>query len=282
MNELIIDNCSLPVIKAADFLVAPSDFIHVNRIFCYNDLIYVTSGHIYVTEENTDFDVGPGELLILKAGIHHFGKRTIEAGTSWYYSHFTINTDNSLPLIQNDILAKTLSNDKNLSAFRTKLPQKTDFLKDTPIEGKLQKLVSSFNSDEIRKKWKSGRILFDILSDLAEFEGYYDEKSSLSDEITQYLKTHLDSPFSTSDLEKEFYLSYKRLASIYKKETNTTMQTFHFECKMKEAARLLHASKLSISEISACVGISDPLYFSKCFHKYYGISPREYRKQLVY
>ena len=277
MNELIIDNCSLPVIKAADFLVAPSDFIHVNRIFCYNDLIYVTSGHIYVTEENTDFDVGPGELLILKAGIHHFGKRTIEAGTSWYYSHFTVNTNDSLPLYLVGSASKDIS-----SAFRIKLPQKTDFLKDTPIEGKLQKLVSSFNSDETRKKWKSGRILFEILSDLAESEGYYDEKSSLSDEITQYLKAHLDSPFSTSALEKEFFLSYKRLASIYKKDTNRTMQQFHFECKMKEAGRLLHASKLSISEVSACVGISDPLYFSKCFHKYYGISPREYRKQLVY
>ena len=35
----------------------------------------------------------------------------------------------------------------------------------------------------------------------------------------------------------------------------------------------------TIAKIASSVGINDPIYFNKLFHKYYQISPNEYRKK---
>lgn len=48
--------------------------------------------------------------------------------------------------------------------------------------------------------------------------------------------------------------------------------------RMKRAAELLLHGELTVSEISYKVGIDDPLYFSKCFKKQFGVSPSSYQK----
>ena len=47
--------------------------------------------------------------------------------------------------------------------------------------------------------------------------------------------------------------------------------------RMQRAAALLKTSADSIAEIAWQVGFSDPSYFSKCFRKQFGKSPKEYR-----
>ena len=90
MNEILFSNRELPRLRAAEYLVIASPFVHVDRIAPFHVLIYVTSGTIYVTEDGVPYDVQPGELLFLKSGVHHWGQRQIPAGTSWYYLHFEL------------------------------------------------------------------------------------------------------------------------------------------------------------------------------------------------
>ncbi|UKI33143.1 MAG: helix-turn-helix domain-containing protein [Lentisphaeria bacterium] len=52
------------------------------------------------------------------------------------------------------------------------------------------------------------------------------------------------------------------------------------ECAMlRRAARLLEQSGLPVSEVAEQSGMPDPYYFSTRFHKYFGLSPREYRRR---
>ncbi|MFR4023027.1 MAG: hypothetical protein ACLTZI_08445 [[Eubacterium] siraeum] len=48
-------------------------------------MIYVIDGCIYVTEGDTDYEVNAGELLILKNGVHHFGKKKYRRVQSGYF-----------------------------------------------------------------------------------------------------------------------------------------------------------------------------------------------------
>ena len=47
---------------------------------------------------------------------------------------------------------------------------------------------------------------------------------------------------------------------------------------MQKAAELLRISSVPMNEIAEMLGFDDPLYFSKKFRTYYGVSPSEYRK----
>ncbi|MFR5854692.1 MAG: cupin domain-containing protein [Lachnospiraceae bacterium] len=92
MNEILFSNRELPRLRAAEYLVIASPFVHVDRIAPFHVLIYVTSGTIYVTEGGVPYDVQPGELLFLKSGVHHWG-----SGRFRREPHGTTSTSNCPP-----------------------------------------------------------------------------------------------------------------------------------------------------------------------------------------
>lgn len=87
-----------------------------------------------------------------------------------------------------------------------------------------------------------------------------------------------DASFSTESLWTDLGVSrtvyYKKVKSLFACSPNDFLR----ECRMNQAARLLQDPSLNISEVSYRVGIDDPLYFSRCFKKQFGRSPRDYRK----
>lgn len=94
MKEIQVNTVSTPVFNKGDFCIANESFVHADRILDFHVMIYVRKGCIYVTEESdgieTDYEIHEGELLFLKAGNHHYGKRECPKGTSWYYAHFQL------------------------------------------------------------------------------------------------------------------------------------------------------------------------------------------------
>ncbi|NDV80408.1 two-component regulator propeller domain-containing protein [Bacteroides sp. 51] len=49
--------------------------------------------------------------------------------------------------------------------------------------------------------------------------------------------------------------------------------------RLKKAAELIQTGKYRLSEICYMVGVSSPSYFSKLFHKQFGMSPKDFEKQ---
>ena len=48
-------------------------------------------------------------------------------------------------------------------------------------------------------------------------------------------------------------------------------------CRMQRAAELLHSRPdSSLTAISEQVGYTDPYYFSRCFKRYYGVTPSKF------
>lgn len=74
-------------------------------------------------------------------------------------------------------------------------------------------------------------------------------------------------------------LGYHRthLSKMFKRETGMSPMAYLLQIRM-ERARLLLAEPLTIEQVAASVGYSDPLYFSKLFKKFYGQSPTEHRR----
>jgi DNA-binding response OmpR family regulator/anti-sigma regulatory factor (Ser/Thr protein kinase) len=68
---------------------------------------------------------------------------------------------------------------------------------------------------------------------------------------------------------------YNRINKISGQSINIFIRTI----RLKIAAKLIHAKSMTFSEISYEVGFSDPNYFSKCFKKQYGMSPKAFQEQ---
>ena len=70
MHEIVIKETEGVYVEFIDLLTTHTPFYHVDRIAKYDVLIYVISGYIYVTEEEMDYEIGPGQMILLKQGTH--------------------------------------------------------------------------------------------------------------------------------------------------------------------------------------------------------------------
>ena len=62
MHEIVIKETEGVYVEFIDLLTTHTPFYHVDRIAKYDVLIYVISGYIYVTEEEMNYEIGPGQM----------------------------------------------------------------------------------------------------------------------------------------------------------------------------------------------------------------------------
>lgn len=275
MNEIILSSSVMPILCGCDHLVAAEPFYHADRTADFHVMIYVTKGVIYVTEDDTDYEVKAGELLFLKSGVRHYGKQLIPRGTKWYFAHFTCpQTElpafqpDSTPIPQYTKLENTLA-----------LPKHLTDLAGTSTERDIEELIRHFNSDDPLRCWSLNAELFSLLSLIALSEMDKAAEPSFAETVAIYLSEHMREPFSGKRISQEFYLSYKHIAMLFKFKKGMTMQQYHTKLRMNEACRLLRSTLLPVGEIASQLGYQDMLYFSRCFRSYNGCSPTAYRKR---
>lgn len=104
-------------------------------------------------------------------------------------------------------------------------------------------------------------------------------ENTFIDKLRQIILDHLDDEsFGVSQLASEIGWSRSHTFKKVKSITGISANQFIKEIRLQEASRLILESDLNVSEISYKVGFSSPSYFNKCFSKYYGVTPGEYKE----
>ncbi|MNO12268.1 putative response regulatory protein [compost metagenome] len=100
----------------------------------------------------------------------------------------------------------------------------------------------------------------------------------LVDEAKEYIREHYgEQDLTITKVCKQLHISTGYFSSIFKKETKLTFVNYLMNVRMEAAQNLLRLTDLKAFEIADQVGYADPNYFSFCFRKRFGISPKEYR-----
>ena len=92
-----------------------------------------------------------------------------------------------------------------------------------------------------------------------------------------------DCSFSIKDCLKKLPLNYDYVRKLFKKETGATPAEYLLKERMTLAQQLISSgvsnkfSAYSVSQIAEACGYSEPLYFSRVFKKFFGVSPSEYK-----
>ncbi len=100
------------------------------------------------------------------------------------------------------------------------------------------------------------------------------------DKMIKTVKEKISDPdLSVENLSKNAGMSrihfYRKITAL----TDQTPSEFIRTIRLKEAARLLTENRLTISEVAYSVGFTAPSYFSTCFGKQFGVTPKEYWAQ---
>ena len=95
-----------------------------------------------------------------------------------------------------------------------------------------------------------------------------------------YIQENYDQDISLDDVSRHLNLSPYYFSKLFKSETGTTFVEYLTNLRIDRAKELLRDESLSIKEVCASVGYSDPNYFSRAFKKNLGVTPTVYREGL--
>jgi len=86
---------------------------------------------------------------------------------------------------------------------------------------------------------------------------------------------------SVKEISDHVHMTASYICTLFKHETGLTLNQYITSYRIEKAKSLLADSNNKITEISSRVGYADGNYFGKCFKKQVGLSPSEYREQML-
>jgi AraC-like DNA-binding protein len=115
--------------------------------------------------------------------------------------------------------------------------------------------------------------------------------NSMTDEqLYQYIadiviREHLfcDPKFGRETIMERFHLSKERVGTIFSKGSEySKISTYILKLRLEYAAQLLlERPDKSVVQIASDSGFSSSAYFSNCFRQHFGLTPTDYRREVI-
>ena len=96
--------------------------------------------------------------------------------------------------------------------------------------------------------------------------------------VEAYVRTHLSSNLSMQVLSEQVGLSPNYLNRLFREQMNESLKGYVMRIRMETAAKMLKNSDMRVNEVAAELGFPTARYFSEAFSKYFGVTPKDYRR----
>ena len=254
--------------------------IHEDRIVPFHVAIYLLQGSMEIIEDGIAYQILPHQLFFLKSNVRHWGEKSFEPGSAWYYAHFYCED----PASQMEELPKGVYYDTKVCLDRKAnekyivLPKLTDCSGHKHIKKDFEKMIDAHVHGNIPQ---ASVRLWQIFLECARSAQDDSVGSGYVQQIQEYIRTHYIEGFSSQEIEDVSGLSYKYAGTLFKEATGQTIKEYQCTLRLRKAEQLLKETNQPIAEIAQLTGFSDVFYFSKIFHREKGCSPSEYRRSYV-
>jgi AraC-like DNA-binding protein len=114
-----------------------------------------------------------------------------------------------------------------------------------------------------------GRILTTTLS-------YSDQINQKANEIISFIRNHYQQNLTNQDLGRIFNFHPSYISRLIRRVTGMPLHHYQISYRVNVALNLLQTQRTTVSAVASQVGFNDLNYFSRCFKKHLGVSPRRY------
>lgn len=249
------------------------------------DLLVVLSGELDVTENGTAYQISAGKYLILRPDAHHYGTKECSEDTTYYWLHFqsssSWSTDSSslkLPSHDSSELQLMVPN-----YFTLQIPQFGTLPSIDRTEELLRTLTGLVqHGHHTPSLWKQQLVFQELMEHLAgALEPPTSSPSSTcASKAAAYIRKYYREEFKAQTMGEHINFHPVYIARCMQKEFNCSPVEYLLQYRIEQAKLLLLQTDLSISRVAEEVGFNQAAYFTSCFTKQEGISPRNFRKRL--
>lgn len=99
--------------------------------------------------------------------------------------------------------------------------------------------------------------------------------------LLQHWERSPDKPLALADAASLCSLSPTYFSRLFAKTFGSGFVTYQTRLRLQQAARMLAAEDMPVSQIGYRLGFASHAYFSQCYRAVFGVSPKEHRKMLL-
>ena len=255
--------------------VYPVPELHPDRIMPEHDLLYIYSGEQPVTQDDESFSLQAGDLMVLRAGSHHYGSGKCSVNMRSLFIHM-----NALP---GDGKAEDLSQEDIAASLETPsvvLPTVIHIGQENACTEIINGIIEVYWSHRPGKERRLTLLLNLLLDELA-FQGMESETSreEWTVAVISLFKKHPEKMYSLEELARSVNMNVRTMSARFREITGTSIHQYQMDYKLEAAYRDLRAGEKRIKEVAASYGFSDPYYFSRQFKNKFGVSPKQIRQR---
>ncbi len=239
------------------------DYTNMPRPFYI--LAYISKGQATFTDENAHrITLLPGEFLFIPASSKYISSWKGSPDISYVVIHFLFDIDAN-PF-----------KDKHFSIQKISTTQ-TKNLKESIMN------ILEINKDEQGGYIEKFRMLSEFFKALAIICPCLTSDKKLRpdkymDRAIEYMNFHYNKKIAVKELADMCHMGETSFYTNFKKYTGMTPIEYKNNSLITRAILLLEEGRLSVEEISDCLGFESSVYFRRLFKKVMCMSPREYRK----
>lgn len=227
------------------------EWIHPTVTVDSYELIFVVSGEVHIREEQDEYHLTAGDLLLLDPNREHGGIKKSHGSTSFYWLHFYTND------------------------IRALCPQKQ-----FPLPESNARIFR-----EIMHQQETNRTLAEL--SLAHFLITVNTQSNVkgnrfAHEVAEYARIHANRPLTVTELGREFGYSADHLSKLLRREFGFDAKTLIVKKRLEYIESLLINTDQSIKDIARQCGFEDENNFVKFFKYHENTTPTEFRNRYFY
>ena len=228
--------------------------------------LYLKTGTMNLSIDQTETTIFPNTLVMIPPNTPYGYSQQGSEQLFYYWIHFTGSYVQKcldqfglspLPLIQ-------------------ELPEVLN-----AVEYQMQKMFDIFIKKDPFRDAELSHCLDAILIELAKHSHIPNDDAKKLSRSIKYIHSRYTSNLNIPELAAMEFLSSSRYSVLFNRIMHTSPYQYIINLRLKMACEMLRDSNLSVTQIAELSGFQSCFFFSKIFKKHLGISPLQYRKNIL-
>ncbi len=254
--------------------IYPFPEYHTDRIMEEHDLMYIHEGVWQVAQDDVIYDLKAGDVILLRAGSHHWGTAPCSVGSRNMFVHFEKKPG--------DRLGAEVSSAEALSYAKGGffcVPTLVSCGIGGEVSESFRRIVQVFWGHDDDKDRRLSLLLNTLLNDLAAAARTVIPASE--DWILELLHIFSAQPgrfLSLPEAAKIAGMGERTFSNRFRKMMGVSFHRYQMDQKLERAYEMLRTGHYSVKQVALEHGFSDPYYFSRVFTGHFGTAPGEIRR----
>lgn len=240
----------------------PTEVLYIDRVMPLHDLIYLVDGSWVITENEVEYPLDKGDVLLLAAGRHHYTRHPCLPETRTICIHVTSER-----------------NDNPECEHSLTLPTHLQMKNQPNVRHYFEEIVATLWSENPRKQERMSALFNLLILELADAQDARDQnRGTMVEEIIRIVNATPHRRYKVGEVAEMLYMSEKTLQNTMRQEVGVSFSEYQMNRKLEMVAVQLEIEPdMRLKEISALFGFCDEFHMSKAFKKKYGVSPNGYK-----